>query len=287
MSKEQFQLSRYKSIEEQEKMAVISDNEKPVLKFAEPLTFEIPEPEMLSEISRCHETYLKSKADLDLFALAFRDFGKGRIKKCGVSPDAFIQMAIQLANYRDQGKFVLTYEPASARFFANSRTETLRTVNDDSCAFVYAMLNENESKEAKIKLLKKACETHVNRNKKCMVGQGVDRHLFVLYVLSQGFGVQSPFLDNYVGQKWKLSTSHVSFGFRSTSSETSNCRFPTSPINATRTLTQMTRGLEPASVPSPPTDTVSYHCDSHFCDHDMCRKSQSMSHDIPENQTIE
>ena len=100
---------------------------------------------MLTEITRCYEAHQVSKNDLDLFALAFRDFGKGRIKKCGVSPDAFIQMAIQLANYRDQGKFVLTYEPASARFFANSRTETLRTVNDHSCAFVEAMLNENES----------------------------------------------------------------------------------------------------------------------------------------------
>ncbi|CAI2354007.1 unnamed protein product [Caenorhabditis sp. 36 PRJEB53466] len=200
---------KYKPIEEQEKMALIAENEKSALKLAEPLIFDVPEPEMLSEITRCHELHQTAKNDLDLFALAFRDFGKGRIKKCGVSPDAFIQMAIQLANYRDQGKFVLTYEPASVRFFANSRTETLRTVNDDSCAFVYAMLNENESKDAKIKLLKKACETHVLRNKKCMVGQGIDRHLFVLYVLSQGFGISSPFLDNYISQKWRLSTSHI------------------------------------------------------------------------------
>ncbi|VDM81027.1 unnamed protein product [Strongylus vulgaris] len=74
-----------------------------------------------------------------------RDFGKGFIKKCGISPDGFVQMAIQLANYRDQGRFVLTYEPASARFYKNSRTETLRTVTDESCEFVYAMINGNAS----------------------------------------------------------------------------------------------------------------------------------------------
>ncbi|CAL2045446.1 unnamed protein product [Caenorhabditis brenneri] len=203
------EILKYKSIEEQMKMAVMGENEKSSLKLATPLTFEVPDEEMLSEIERCYDNHQKSKDDLDLYALAFRDFGKGRIKKCGVSPDAFIQMAIQLANYRDQGQFVMTYEPASVRFYANSRTETLRTVNTHSCAFVEAMLNENETKEAKIALLKKACETHVLRNKNVMIGKGVDRHLFVLYILSKGVGIQSPFLENYMSQKWKLSTSHV------------------------------------------------------------------------------
>lgn len=40
---------------------------------------------------------------------------------------------------QDQGRFVLTYEPASSRFYANSRTETLRSVTDESCEFVRAM----------------------------------------------------------------------------------------------------------------------------------------------------
>ena len=38
--------------------------------------------------------------DVDLHILQHRDFGKGDIKKCKISPDAFIQMAIQLAYYK-------------------------------------------------------------------------------------------------------------------------------------------------------------------------------------------
>ena len=38
--------------------------------------------------------------DLDLHILQHRDFGKGDIKRCKISPDAFIQMAIQLAYYK-------------------------------------------------------------------------------------------------------------------------------------------------------------------------------------------
>uniref|UniRef100_A0A915ERC3 Choline/carnitine acyltransferase domain-containing protein n=1 Tax=Ditylenchus dipsaci TaxID=166011 RepID=A0A915ERC3_9BILA len=77
-----------------------------------------------------------------------------------VLADAFVQMAIQLANYKQQGKFVLTYESASARFFANSRTETLRTVSKQSCAFVKSMLNEECSKAERLELLQEACKSH-------------------------------------------------------------------------------------------------------------------------------
>lgn len=58
-------------------------------------------------LSQCEEQISQSLAvaqaladDLDLHVLIFRDFGKEKIKKCRVSPDAFIQMALQLAYYR-------------------------------------------------------------------------------------------------------------------------------------------------------------------------------------------
>ncbi|MEQ2180629.1 hypothetical protein GOODEAATRI_003173 [Goodea atripinnis] len=38
--------------------------------------------------------------DVDCHIIPFDDFGKGLIKKCRTSPDAFIQIALQLAHYR-------------------------------------------------------------------------------------------------------------------------------------------------------------------------------------------
>ncbi len=38
--------------------------------------------------------------DVDSHIIPFSDFGKGLIKKCKISPDAFIQFALQLAHYR-------------------------------------------------------------------------------------------------------------------------------------------------------------------------------------------
>lgn len=38
--------------------------------------------------------------DVDSHIIPFSDFGKGLIKKCKISPDAFIQLALQLAHYK-------------------------------------------------------------------------------------------------------------------------------------------------------------------------------------------
>ena len=38
--------------------------------------------------------------DVDLRLLAHTPYGKGLMKKCRISPDAYLQMALQLAYYR-------------------------------------------------------------------------------------------------------------------------------------------------------------------------------------------
>jgi hypothetical protein len=116
-------------------------------------------------------------------------------------------MALQLAYFKDQQKFTSTYEAAAARFFKNTRTETIRTVSTQSCSFVSAMLKEPRDKKECEHLLRKACEIHQYKTKLSMTGGGFDRHLFVLYVMSKYFNVDSPFLNQYVKQEWKLSTS--------------------------------------------------------------------------------
>lgn len=93
--------------------------------------------------------------DFDNAIIFFRDFGKNVIKKTRVSPDAFIQMALQLAYFKvnfstvtgkstqDQGSFGLTYESSILRLFMDGRTETVRSLSADSCAFVRGMLDRN------------------------------------------------------------------------------------------------------------------------------------------------
>ncbi|XP_061628499.1 carnitine O-palmitoyltransferase 1, liver isoform isoform X4 [Phyllopteryx taeniolatus] len=146
--------------------------------------------------------------DVDSHIFPFNDFGKGLIKKCRTSPDAFIQIALQLAHYRDKGKFCLTYEASMTRLFREGRTETVRSCTAETCAFVHSMIRD-ETREERLKLLKLSAEKHQNLYRLAMTGMGIDRHLFCLYVVSKYLGEDSPFLKEVLSEPWRLSTSQT------------------------------------------------------------------------------
>ncbi|XP_076444856.1 carnitine O-palmitoyltransferase 1, liver isoform-like isoform X2 [Babylonia areolata] len=146
--------------------------------------------------------------DVDLHIMMHHAYGKGFIKTCKVSPDAFIQLALQLAYYRDAGKFCLTYESSMTRLFREGRTETVRSCTKDTCTFVRAMEAKAEKPEL-IRLLRAASETHQHLYRQAMTGEGIDRHLFCLYVVSKYVGEDSPFLAEVLGEPWRLSTSQT------------------------------------------------------------------------------
>uniref|UniRef100_A0A9L0RKS3 Carnitine O-palmitoyltransferase 1, muscle isoform n=1 Tax=Equus caballus TaxID=9796 RepID=A0A9L0RKS3_HORSE len=132
--------------------------------------------------------------DVELYCFQFLPFGKGLIKKCRTSPDAFVQIALQLAHFRDRGRFCLTYEASMTRMFREGRTETVRSCTSESTAFVQAMVEGTHMKAHLQNLFRKASEKHQNMYRLAMTGSGIDRHLFCLYVVSKYLGVSSPFL---------------------------------------------------------------------------------------------
>ncbi|KAG9481506.1 hypothetical protein GDO78_010632 [Eleutherodactylus coqui] len=147
--------------------------------------------------------------DVDFHTFPFKDFGKGLIKKCKTSPDAFIQIALQLAHYRDKGKFCLTYEASMTRLFREGRTETVRSCTVESSSFVKAMMDPSKTNEDRLKLFRAAAEKHQLLYRNAMTGAGIDRHLFCLYVVSKYLGVDSPFLKEVLSEPWRLSTSQT------------------------------------------------------------------------------
>lgn len=59
------------------------------------------------------------------------------------------------------------------------------------------------------KLLDIASDRHQKGYRDAMTGQGIDRHLFCLYVVSKYLGEDSPFLHEVLSEPWRLSTSQV------------------------------------------------------------------------------
>ncbi|KAM4619302.1 carnitine O-palmitoyltransferase 1, liver isoform 1-T2 [Polymixia lowei] len=166
-------------------------------------------PAECQEVIQSSLTLARTLADdVDSHIFPFNDFGKGLIKKCRTSPDAFIQIALQLAHYRDKGKFCLTYEASMTRLFREGRTETVRSCTLETCAFVRSMIRD-ETREERLRLLKEAAEKHQNMYRLAMTGNGIDRHLFCLYVVSKYLGEESAFLKEVLSEPWRLSTSQT------------------------------------------------------------------------------
>eukprot|EP00040_Diaphanoeca_grandis_P039330 m.258774 g.258774 ORF g.258774 m.258774 type:complete len:805 (-) comp37068_c0_seq1:58-2472(-) len=160
-----------------------------------------------SAITIAVEEATASNNDLDLRVWGFRTWGKSRLKEFKLSPDSTIQMALQLAYFRDQNKFGLTYEASMTRLFRHGRTETIRSLSEYSVAFVKAMEDAKATTEEKVSLLKTAVGHHNKCSTEARIGEGVDRHLFGLYVVSKGKQIDSDFLKAALSEPWILSTS--------------------------------------------------------------------------------
>ncbi|XP_040490251.1 carnitine O-palmitoyltransferase 1, brain isoform isoform X2 [Ursus maritimus] len=110
---------------------------------------------------------------------------------------------------KDRGEFCLTYESTMTRLFLEGRTETVRSCTREACNFVRAMEDKEKTEPQRRALFRLAVEKHQALLKAAMSGQGVDRHLFALYIVSQFLHLRSPFLDQVHSEQWQLATSQI------------------------------------------------------------------------------
>ncbi|QRV75282.1 carnitine O-acetyltransferase [Ceratobasidium sp. AG-Ba] len=155
--------------------------------------------------------------DSDASQLWFSEYAADWMKKSAkVSPDAYIQLAMQLAWYKQRGEFTATYETASTRLFKHGRTDVIRTYSSDTRAFVKAMVDPLASRETKLAALQQAATSHNSYTRDASTGKGCDRHLFGLKQMLRP-GESSPLFEDELFSKsaeWKLSTSGLSAGER-------------------------------------------------------------------------
>ncbi|XP_061706230.1 carnitine O-palmitoyltransferase 1, liver isoform [Cydia pomonella] len=176
------------------------------------LQWELEHEDLSKAIDSSYCVAQKLLNDVDLKILMYNKYGKGFMKKCRVSPDAFIQLILQLSYYRSAGRFCLTYEASMTRLFREGRTETVRPCTIESSAWVTAMENPNATVEEKLELFSKAAQRHQLGYQDAMAGRGIDRHLFCLYVVSKYLELESPFLQEVFNEPWRLSTSQTPHG---------------------------------------------------------------------------
>jgi len=169
--------------------------------------------EVQAEIERATKDFTEVIGAHELRVQAYQGYGKGLIKKFKCSPDAFVQMVIQLAYFKMYGKNRPTYESAATRRFQQGRTETCRTVSDESVAFCKAASDASTSPEDTAKLFHAAVKAHVEYITAASDGKGVDRHLFGLKkLLAPGEELPAIYKDPAFtySSTWRISSSQLS-----------------------------------------------------------------------------
>nr|QOI90649.1 choline acetyltransferase isoform A [Ixodes ricinus] len=95
--------------------------------------------DMLRAIQEASKSLGKLAEDVDLYVLTFQNYGKDFIKTQKISPDVFVQLALQLTYYKVHRKLVSTYESASLRKFHLGRVDNIRAATSEALTWIQAM----------------------------------------------------------------------------------------------------------------------------------------------------
>ncbi|XP_054719314.1 choline O-acetyltransferase-like [Uloborus diversus] len=177
------------------------------------LSWEIDD-EISTAIQEASKKMNKLCNDLDLFVHRFTKYGKDFIKNHKISPDAFIQVALQLTYYKVHRRLVSTYESASLRRFKHGRVDNIRAATPEALSWVKVMCDDQQvSEEEKVKLFQ-AC---IKKQTEIMIytvnGEGPDNHLLALKELAKAkTGDDLPFFKDksyFEYLNFRLSTSQL------------------------------------------------------------------------------
>ncbi|KAJ9579762.1 hypothetical protein L9F63_004599 [Diploptera punctata] len=164
------------------------------VEFPEPIKLEFCSNFKIDCAIKCAEQKAKKLIDdTGILSFTFTGFGFCFLESHSVCPDGFVQLALLLAYHRVHAETVPSYELASTRRFCRGRTEVVRTTTPEALFFIYAMLDEcNMSDKEKAEALLRATDTVTLRTIEAMDGQGVDRHIFGLYMMARQEGLEIP-----------------------------------------------------------------------------------------------
>ncbi|MDN5318743.1 MAG: carnitine O-acetyltransferase [Thermovirga sp.] len=155
------------------------------------------------------EKWLESAKAKSFFRVVEQeDIGRTSLRLKGITPDAFCQMTLQLAQYKAMGKFVNSYETIMMRHYHHGRTEALRAVTFESKEFVRTMLDKLSSPNKKWEAYIRAQKKHKMRIALCKSAKGVERHLFGLKSIYDHGGMFGVTLKSppslFESRSWKI-----------------------------------------------------------------------------------
>lgn len=174
----------------------------------DPLSFTLS-PEMTAFLEEGKEAALRLASSVEQRILEFTPFGTGGVKGGGMSPDAFVQIALLLTWRKVKGEWGSVFESVHLRRFRGGRTEGVRPLTAEAALFGDAFREGSASREELRALLKRAGQAHRRRVEACLAGEGIEGHLTLLRTLAQQNGQEEPAL--FLSPAWtKLTACAIS-----------------------------------------------------------------------------
>ncbi|GIX71218.1 carnitine O-acetyltransferase [Caerostris darwini] len=155
------------------------------------LRFKLSE-ETMKDIEEAENDLQILVNDLEMSCFTYETYGKDFIKSQRLSPDSYIQMAIQLAFYKIHNQIAATYESASSRKFLNGRTETIRSASMEGLDFCKQMTDSTSLAHTKAAALRSAIDAHKEYTVQAVNGMGIDRMLLGLKKIAVECGMNVP-----------------------------------------------------------------------------------------------
>ena len=194
---------------------------------AEEVAFALTD-ELVADVEAAAKDFTRYADDTAMMPASYPGFGSARAKQLGMSPDAFTQLAFQLAHYRAKGLTGATYESIATRHWHHGRTEAMRVVTPEVTAFVSAFTSPDVPREQRAAALRAAADAHVKRARECQEGDAPEQHLWELLLLARRRGLDwsPPFYsspgwlisrDDYLSTSSCPSVNVDFFGFGATS----------------------------------------------------------------------
>ena len=184
---------------------------------------DFPKPELLDfhvddlvfkEIEKAKSVFRTNTEDVSCIIKFFDGFGKAILREHRFHPEAFVQVALQLAYYRMYGNPASTYVTATTRRYYHGRTETCRACFPENVDFAKAVIDGSASPDQLYSLLKKAISKFQSMMSDASNNEGCDRHFLGLYMIAQEEGLEMPsifadpaFMRSGGGGNYVLSTS--------------------------------------------------------------------------------
>lgn len=165
-------------------------NVEPTVRLLE-FDFDAKAEDDIAKAIKAHQEIVNS---IDMNFLKYDKLNKAECKKYKVSPDALMQLSFQMGYFKQNKKFVASYESCSTSAFRQGRTETMRPCTRQTKEFCEKIFGSSPPSDKELRALMEKCSAkHNELVKQAAMGQGFDRHLFALRTAAERIRVIDKF----------------------------------------------------------------------------------------------